>query len=74
MAQSIRPSGQIQYTSEWLPESRYYGDKYPRSVQEAFGPYAELHVDRRTPGDKIITLAVAICIALLVGAISWAVQ
>lgn len=62
----------IQYTSEWIPESRYYGDKYPRTMNEAFGPHAELHVDRRSTFDKVIGIAIAVGIALLMVAASWA--
>jgi hypothetical protein len=31
----------------FVSQSRYHGDKFPRTLQEAFGPYAELHVKPR---------------------------
>lgn len=30
----------LRRNSTWMPESRYWGDRYPRTMQEAFGPYA----------------------------------
>ena len=31
--------------NNFMPQSRYYGDKYARTMEEAFGPGAELHTE-----------------------------
>jgi hypothetical protein len=58
-----------------LPESRYYGDKFPRTMAEAFGPYAELHVeDAPRPARYDLGFVAAVAVALVLGFISWALQ
>lgn len=31
--------------NNFTPQSKYYGDRYPRTMEQAFGPGSELHVD-----------------------------
>lgn len=47
-------------------------DRCPRTLHEAFGPYAELEVEHKGPTFK--GYAVSIVIALLIGFVSWAVN
>ena len=47
-------------------------DRYPRTIQEAFGPYAKFQPEPPAPTWR--GYAVAVIIALCLGAISWGVQ
>ncbi len=60
----------------FLPESRYYGDKFPRTMEEAFGPYAELSVEDEParPARYDLGYVVAVAVALVLGFISWRLQ
>ncbi len=49
----------------FIPQSKYYGDKYPRTMEEAFGPYSELDVDRQTVLSKAMPILI-VCAAILV--------
>lgn len=64
----------VQYSSEWIPESRYYGDRYARTMQEAFGPYAELDVEPPGLFKRAMPYAAAVVCAIAIGIISWMVQ
>ena len=44
----------------------------PRTMNEAFGPYAQLHTE---PSEPTWTgYAIAVAVALVIGAISWGCQ
>lgn len=61
-------------SERFVPPSRYYGDRFPRTLQEAFGPHAELHIERRAFLDKYLGYVVAVGVGLLIGLASWLVQ
>ena len=67
-----RDKNQVQYTSEWLPESKYYGDKFPRTLEEAFGHGARLdQPDRRHWLDKRIGVICSVGIVAIVAALKF---
>lgn len=49
-------------------------DKYPRTLQEAFGPHAQWHIDRRTRLAKAMPWLITVAASLALGALSWALQ
>ena len=51
-----------------------YRDKYPRTLQDAFGPYADWKIDRRTRTAKALPWIYTILCSLIICLISWAVQ
>lgn len=58
-----------------MPASRFHGDRYPRTLQEAFGPHTDLRIETEAPpGPTIFGFAVTICVALVLGFVSWALQ
>ena len=62
-----RDTNRPQYAENWMPESRYYGDRFPRTMEEAFGHGARLdEIDRRHALDKSIGYA---CLAFAVLAV-----
>jgi hypothetical protein len=61
-------------TSRWIPPSQYYGDKFPRTLEEAFGPGAELTIHEPTAWTQARCWVLTVLSALLIVAISWAVS
>jgi len=51
-----------------------YRDKYPRTLQEAFGPYAEMKIERRTRIARIMPWLYTLLCVVFICTISWAVQ
>ncbi len=51
----------------FIPESKRHGDRYPRTLEEAFGPYAVLDLDepRRLPGTMLIPWVIVGAVAAL---------
>ena len=45
--------------------------RYPRTIQEAFGPYAVFEVDRRTWWDKLAPLTGAVVVVGYGIALAW---
>lgn len=55
----------------YMPESKRHGDRFPRTIQEAFGPHAEFHV----PAEPTLKgYAISVAVALVIGLISWVCQ
>lgn len=45
--------------------SKHFGDRHPRTMNEAFGPYAELEIDsRKLPGTRLVPYAICVIPAL----------
>lgn len=56
-----RETNPPQYAENWMPESRYYGDRFPRTMEEAFGHGARLDdIERRHWLDQHIGYACVI--------------
>lgn len=53
--------------NNFLPASRYYGDKYARTMEEAFGPGAQLDAE---PEEYSPTVCMLIGAVILAGAVS----
>lgn len=51
-----------------------YRDKYPRTLQEAFGPYASDDFEEVHQGPTLKGYAISIAVALFIGFLSWACQ
>lgn len=61
-------------SGHFIAPSRYYGDRYARTMEEAFGPGASLQVERRGFLERHFGFILSVLIALAIGAVSWAVQ
>ena len=64
----------LQRSSRWIPPSRYYGDRYARTLEEAFGPYSQWEPEQPTTWQYVRGYILAGIIAVLVCAISVMVQ
>lgn len=49
-------------------------DRYPRTLQEAFGPHAQWHIDRRTRWAKVMPWLITVLVPCVFGLIAWALQ
>lgn len=64
----------LQRSSRWIPPSRYYGDRYARTLEEAFGPYSEWEPEPPTVWQHARGYILTVLIACMLGAVSWALQ
>jgi hypothetical protein len=57
--------------NQFIPASRYHGDRYPRTMEQAFGPGAQLSAPRRANPDLPVWIAAgAIAVILLCWALA----
>lgn len=61
-------SGARATRNNFLPASRYYGDKYARTMEEAFGPGAELDSEPEEDDPFVCMLLGAVFLLALLGA------
>lgn len=55
----------------FIPPSKYYGDRYARTMTEAFGPYAELSPAEPTHWERQRGYVLTALLALWLVAVSW---
>lgn len=53
--------------NNFLPQSRYYGDKFARTLEEAFGPGAQLDTEPDEADPLVCMLLGAVFLAALLG-------
>lgn len=54
----------------WISQSRYHGDRFPRTLEEAFGPHTTpLSVERRQALRLRFVLALALAVLAAVAAL-----
>lgn len=52
--------------AQFVPESKRHGDRYPRTLEEAFGPGAQLDIEpNQLPGTALIPWIIIGAVAVL---------
>ncbi len=51
--------------NRFIPASRYHGDRYPRTMEQAFGPGARLSPTEHSTGDAFVAAVICGVLALL---------
>ena len=64
----------IPRSKRWIPPSRYYGDRYARTLEEAFGPYSQWEPEPPTTWEYARGYVLAALVAAVICAISVMVQ
>ena len=64
----------LQRSTRWIPPSQYYGDRFPRTIEEAFGPGARLTPPEPTRWEQVRGYVLAALVATLLCAVSVMVQ
>ena len=64
----------LQRSTRWIPPSQYYGDRFPRTIEEAFGPGARLTPPEPTRWEQVRGYVLVALVATLLCAVSVMVQ
>lgn len=65
MRNKSRVVGTENAQNQFIPASRYYGDRYPRTMEQAFGPGAKLSPPDRDHADVPVWIAMGVAVVAL---------